>query len=197
MNQNCALRLLVMIVAALGASGIGQVFDGALLIVIFATSGALEAFATARTADSVRALLDVAPEQATRPDADSGETVVNTVDLQVARPRSMSGCGSSRSWSSKPYVRNGHAEVRGVPGDQLAVLRKEIRSLIRQRTGHPSETLVHGDLLHVVCEPLRDPEAEMRAAAEAFDAVLFGKQRLPSVRRERDRVVSWSAWAQP
>ncbi|MFE9655559.1 heavy metal translocating P-type ATPase [Micromonospora sp. NPDC006431] len=74
---------LLMIVAALGAAGIGQVFDGALLIVIFATSGALEAFATARTADSVRALLDVAPEQATRLNADSGETVVNTVDLRV------------------------------------------------------------------------------------------------------------------
>ncbi|WP_435585984.1 heavy metal translocating P-type ATPase [Micromonospora aurantiaca (nom. illeg.)] len=74
---------LLMIVAALGAAGIGQVFDGALLIVIFATSGALEAFATARTADSVRALLDVAPEQATRLDADGGEAVVNTVDLRV------------------------------------------------------------------------------------------------------------------
>jgi cation transport ATPase len=53
---------LLMIVAAIGAAAIGQVFDGALLIVIFATSGALEAFATARTADSVRALLDVAPQ---------------------------------------------------------------------------------------------------------------------------------------
>ncbi|WP_406601202.1 heavy metal translocating P-type ATPase [Micromonospora yasonensis] len=74
---------LLMIVAALGAAGIGQVFDGALLIVIFATSGALEAFATARTADSVRALLDVAPEQATRLNADGGETVVDTVDLRV------------------------------------------------------------------------------------------------------------------
>ncbi|NES39776.1 heavy metal translocating P-type ATPase [Micromonospora sp. PPF5-17] len=74
---------LLMIVAALGAAGIGQVFDGALLIVIFATSGALEAFATARTADSVRALLDVAPEQATRLSTDGGETVVNTVDLRV------------------------------------------------------------------------------------------------------------------
>ncbi|MEV0807634.1 hypothetical protein [Micromonospora sp. NPDC050200] len=93
--------------------------------------------------------------------------------------------------------KHGYAEVRGVPGDQLAVLRKEIRSLIRQRTGHPSETLVHGDLLHVVCEPLRDPEAEMRTAAEAIDAVLFGKQPLPSVRSDRDWVVSWSAWAQP
>ncbi len=45
---------LLMVVAALGAAAIGQVLDGALLIVIFATSGALEAVATARTADSVR-----------------------------------------------------------------------------------------------------------------------------------------------
>jgi cation transport ATPase len=43
---------LLMVVAALGAASIGQVMDGALLIVIFATSGALEALATARTADS-------------------------------------------------------------------------------------------------------------------------------------------------
>lgn len=41
---------LLMVVAALGAAAIGQVLDGALLIVIFATSGALEAIATARTA---------------------------------------------------------------------------------------------------------------------------------------------------
>ncbi|MCT9076609.1 heavy metal translocating P-type ATPase [Streptomyces fulvoviolaceus] len=57
---------LLMIVAALGAAAIGQVLDGALLIVIFATSGALEALATARTADSVRGLLDLAPATATR-----------------------------------------------------------------------------------------------------------------------------------
>ncbi len=35
---------LLMIVAAVGAAAIGQVLDGGLLIVIFATSGALEAF---------------------------------------------------------------------------------------------------------------------------------------------------------
>ena len=52
---------LLMIVAAIGAAAIGQVLDGGLLIVIFATSGALEAFLTQRTADSVRSLLDLAP----------------------------------------------------------------------------------------------------------------------------------------
>ena len=56
---------LLMIVAAIGAAAIGQVLDGGLLIVIFATSGALEAFLTQRTADSVRSLLDLAPERAT------------------------------------------------------------------------------------------------------------------------------------
>jgi cation transport ATPase len=73
----------LMIVAALVAAAIGQVFDGALLIVIFATSGALEAFATRRTADSVRALLNLAPERATRLGADGGEEVVDTADLVV------------------------------------------------------------------------------------------------------------------
>lgn len=73
---------LLMIVAALGAAAIGQVLDGALLIVIFATSGALEALATARTADSVRGLLDLAPATATRVTAD-GEESVPTDQLAV------------------------------------------------------------------------------------------------------------------
>jgi heavy metal translocating P-type ATPase len=56
---------LLMVAAAIGAAAIGQVNDGGLLIVIFATSGALEAVATHRTAQAVRGLLDLAPEQAT------------------------------------------------------------------------------------------------------------------------------------
>ncbi|GAB2888684.1 heavy metal translocating P-type ATPase [Streptomyces deserti] len=73
---------LLMIVAALGAASIGQVLDGALLIVIFATSGALEALATARTADSVRGLLDLAPTTATRL-TEGGEETVPTAELAV------------------------------------------------------------------------------------------------------------------
>ncbi|MEW2466220.1 heavy metal translocating P-type ATPase [Streptomyces sp. NPDC046994] len=74
---------LLMIVAALGAAAIGQVMDGALLIVIFATSGALEAIATARTADSVRGLLDLAPAKATRFDTDGSEVIVPVEALEV------------------------------------------------------------------------------------------------------------------
>ncbi|MFJ8196804.1 heavy metal translocating P-type ATPase [Streptomyces sp. NPDC096152] len=74
---------LLMVVAALGAAAIGQVMEGALLIVIFATSGALEALATARTADSVRGLLDLAPATATRVDGDGGEETVRLSELSV------------------------------------------------------------------------------------------------------------------
>src|SRR3954451_19152167 len=71
---------LLMVVAAVGAAAVGQVFDGGLLIVIFATSGALEAFATRRTEDAVRGLSDLAPEQATLL-ADGGERLVAAADL--------------------------------------------------------------------------------------------------------------------
>ena len=70
---------LLMVVAAIGAAAIGQGLDGALLIVIFATSGALEAVATKQTRDSVRSLLTLAPEQATRLRADIEEQVDTAV----------------------------------------------------------------------------------------------------------------------
>jgi cation-transporting P-type ATPase D len=74
---------LLMVAAAIGAASIGQIFDGALLIVIFATSGALEDAATKRTEDSVRGLLDLAPDRAVRIDADGIEEVVDADGLRV------------------------------------------------------------------------------------------------------------------
>ena len=73
---------LLMILAAIGAAAIGQVFDGALLIVIFATSGALEDVATARTERSVRGLLDLAPADATVLDEDGACRVVAAGSLR-------------------------------------------------------------------------------------------------------------------
>src|SRR5580704_18283707 len=68
---------LLMVAAAIGAAAVGQVLDGGLLIVIFATSGALEAVATYRTAQAVRGLLGLAPEQAARLDGDGGEELAD------------------------------------------------------------------------------------------------------------------------
>jgi heavy metal translocating P-type ATPase len=74
---------LLMVLAAIGAAAVGQVLDGGLLIVIFATSGALEAVATHRTAQAVRGLLDLAPERAVRLSAGDTEEVVDAADLAV------------------------------------------------------------------------------------------------------------------
>ena len=72
-----------MVAAAIGAAAIGQVLDGGLLIVIFATSGALEAVATHRTAQAVRGLLDLAPDRAVRLLADGTEESVDAAALDA------------------------------------------------------------------------------------------------------------------
>ena len=74
---------LLMVAAAIGAAAIGQVLDGGLLIVIFATSGALEAVATHRTEQAVRGLLGLAPERAVRLAADGSEQQVDAASLGV------------------------------------------------------------------------------------------------------------------
>ncbi|MFE5394550.1 heavy metal translocating P-type ATPase [Streptomyces sp. NPDC056568] len=113
---------LLMIVAALGAASIGQVLDGALLIVIFATSGALEALATARTADSVRGLLDLAPTTATRLDADREETVPTAElavgDLILVRP-------GERIGADGPVVDGtGEVDQATITGESVPVLKR-------------------------------------------------------------------------
>ena len=57
---------LLMVVAAIGAAAIGQWFDGALLILIFALSGTLEGYASARTTRDIAALMALAPDEAVR-----------------------------------------------------------------------------------------------------------------------------------
>jgi Cd2+/Zn2+-exporting ATPase len=55
---------LLMVVAAIGAAAIGEWFDGALLIFIFALSGTLEGYASARTTRDIAALMALAPDTA-------------------------------------------------------------------------------------------------------------------------------------
>ncbi len=113
---------LLMIVAAIAAASIGQVFDGALLIVIFATSGALEVIVTQRTADSVTALLGLAPERATRYHDDGSTVEVDCRDLEVGqrilvRPGERIGADG--------VVLRGRSEVdqQAVTGESIPVVR--------------------------------------------------------------------------
>ena len=111
-----------MIVAAVAAASIGQVFDGALLIVIFATSGALEVVVTQRTADSVTALLGLAPERATLYAPDGATREIDCRELEVGqhilvRPGERVGADG--------VVVDGRSEVdqQAVTGESVPVVR--------------------------------------------------------------------------
>jgi Zn2+/Cd2+-exporting ATPase len=80
---------LLMIVAAVGAASLGLwrreyylIIDGAILILIFAISGALEGYAMQRTAKSIRSLMSLTPDTATVL-RQSGEELIPISQLQV------------------------------------------------------------------------------------------------------------------
>lgn len=124
---------LLMIVAAIGAAAIGQVFDGALLIVIFATSGALEDVATARTERSVRGLLDLAPADATLVDDDGAQRVVAA---EALRPGDQILIRPGERISADGTVTGGASDVdqSSITGEPLPV------------TKHPGDDVFAGTL---------------------------------------------------
>lgn len=88
--RNKALDVdLLMIVAANGAVAIGQIFDGALLIVIFATS--------------VTGLLDLAPDRAVVVDGNGSERAAPATELVmgdrvVVRPGGICSAATAGVW---------------------------------------------------------------------------------------------------
>jgi len=76
---------------------------------------------------------------------------------------------------------HGYAEMRGVPGDQQAALRRQVRSAVKKRTGHPTQTLARGSLLVFVCEPIHQQHAteRERRIAQSFGSVLTGQPAQP------------------
>lgn len=90
-------------------------------------------------------------------------------------------------------MEHGYAEVRHVPGDQQAALRKHVRLAIRRLTGHPTQTFVHESIVIFVCEPIHKlhEKENMRDAAEAMDRFFTGQ---PIHLEERAWRLSWDTW---
>lgn len=72
----------LMILAALAAASIGYWTEGAILIFIFAMSGALESYTMAKSRKDLSALMSIRPDEATVI-KDGEEKVVPTSDLQI------------------------------------------------------------------------------------------------------------------
>lgn len=152
---------LLMVAAAIGAAAIGQVFDGALLIVIFATSGALEAAATKRTEDSVRGLLDLAPDTATRlNDAGDEENVDAAVldrgDVLVIRPgERIGGDGvvlSGASEVDQASITGEPLPVDKMPGDEVFAGTVNGTGALRVRVSKPAADTVIARIGAMVAE---------------------------------------------
>ncbi len=71
----------LMLVVAIGAAYIGSWWEGAMLLFLFSLSGALEAFALARTEREIRSLFQAAPKTATivQDDGTFAETAVDSL----------------------------------------------------------------------------------------------------------------------
>ena len=154
---------LLMVVAAVAAASIGQWFDGGLLIVIFAGSGALEAVMTARTRSSIDALLDLAPETATLlgagPDGAETEREVPAAGLVVGdevrvRPgERIPGDGRVTEGRSEVDTANLTGEpvpVRCGPGDDVLAGTVNGTGVLRVRVGRDTaDSVVAGIAVQV------------------------------------------------
>ena len=87
----------------------------------------------------------------------------------------------------------GTAEILAVPGDQQAALRREVRAVVKKRTGYRLTTHAHESMVIFVCDPIYDLHADeyMRRGAAAIDAILTGKPVPP----QSPTHLSWSTWA--
>ena len=90
-------------------------------------------------------------------------------------------------------LEHGTAEILGVPGDQQAALRKEVRAEVKRRTGYGLTTHAHESMVIFVCDPIYDLHADehMRRGAEAVDAFFSGKP----VPHQPPTRLSWRTWA--
>ncbi|MEZ4497030.1 MAG: heavy metal translocating P-type ATPase [Thermomicrobiales bacterium] len=73
---------LLMVAAAIGAATVDAWAEGAVLLALFSTSGALEHAALERTRRAVEALMDLSPQTATL-QRDGREVIVAVADLQI------------------------------------------------------------------------------------------------------------------
>ena len=119
---------LLMVLAALGAAGLGAWEEGAALLFLFSLSNALQSYAMDRTRQAIRALMDLAPETAhrRRPDGTEEEVPVEALqvgDLITVRPGERipidGRVRSGRSTVDQAAITGESAPVTKGPGDEV------------------------------------------------------------------------------
>ncbi|MCV7117741.1 cadmium-transporting ATPase [Mycobacterium nebraskense] len=109
----------LMTIAVLGATGLGQVGDAAMLAFLFSISEGLEEYAVARTRRGLRALLALVPDQATVL-RDSVETAVTTAELRIGDQMIVK---AGERLATDGIIRAGHTalDISAITGESVPV----------------------------------------------------------------------------
>ena len=115
---------ILMILAAVGSAIIGYWIEGAILIFIFALSGALETYTLNKSHKEISALMDLQPEKATKLDQNGEETVVATADLKIGDTILIKA--GERVPSDGVILRgNTNIDEAAITGEPIPVMKKE------------------------------------------------------------------------
>jgi len=115
---------ILMILAAIGSAVIGYWTEGAILIFIFALSGALETYTLNKSNKEISALMDLQPEKATKLDQNGVETVVATADLKIGDTILIK---AGERVPSDGVILNGNTNIdeAAITGEPIPVMKKE------------------------------------------------------------------------
>lgn len=91
-------------------------------------------------------------------------------------------------------VEEGVAEVTGVPGDQMAGLRRSVRKAISSRLGYRARTYVLGDRLIVHCQQAYERHADRRLAEAAQAMSALSQEGASAPIDDTGWRIHWSAW---
>jgi hypothetical protein len=119
---------------------------------------------------------------------------LSSVDRLLPRPQPDARVPLVAALAAEAIEGHGGAEVHGVPGDQMTVLRKAVRRAVRDRLAYGCQTYVVDDRLFVSCpeafERVRGTQDHLMAAY--LGAVLDGSER-PAVDPAEWRI-RWQTW---
>lgn len=87
---------------------------------------------------------------------------------------------------------HGSAEIIGVPGDQVAPLRTELRRVFRKRFGHVGQTVLVNDVLLVTCDQATE---QVRGARRQEAALRLDNDSIAEPPDDSGWRIYWHTWA--
>jgi len=164
---------LLMILAAAGAAALGYWKEGAILMLLFSLSNALEGYATERTRQAIQLLMTLRPREArVRRDGEEILVPVDSVapgDLVVVRPGDQipvdGRVEAGVSWVDQGPITGESFPVQKVPGNEVYAGTLNLQGILEVRVTRPAEDTTLARILKLV-ESAQSQKARTQHFAE-------------------------------